>query len=232
MQEHPMRSKRTRSGFTLIELLIVVSVLAIIASMAVPNFMSSRERANEAAAISTLKNIHTSQAIFRSRMVADLNLDSQGEFGYLGELSGIKTVRKTNYSLKPALLTPSFGSIDSFGDATRSGYYFRLHLPSASGVGIPEVDTLKDQVDPKLAEHFFAVVAWPMIYGRSGQRTFFLNQRGEVMGTVDSRYSGKAGAPIANAAMQQGVTAGHIATNSMARVGSVAVDGNRWNLVN
>ena len=39
------------AGFTLIELMIVVAILAIIASMAIPNLLSARVNANESAAI-------------------------------------------------------------------------------------------------------------------------------------------------------------------------------------
>jgi prepilin-type N-terminal cleavage/methylation domain-containing protein len=45
------RSKKS-AGFTLIELLIVVAVIMVIAGIAVPNFIRSKMRANEAGAAS------------------------------------------------------------------------------------------------------------------------------------------------------------------------------------
>jgi type IV pilus assembly protein PilA len=53
-------------GFSLIELLIVVAIILIMAAIAVPNLLRSRMAANQAAAVSTLRNINNSQATFIS----------------------------------------------------------------------------------------------------------------------------------------------------------------------
>jgi prepilin-type N-terminal cleavage/methylation domain-containing protein len=50
---------RKQKGFSLIELLIVVAVILIIPAMAVPNFLRSRLRANEASAVASLRMINT-----------------------------------------------------------------------------------------------------------------------------------------------------------------------------
>ena len=55
---------KAKKGFSLIELLIVVAINLIIAAIAIPNLLRSKMSANEAAAVSVLRNIHNSQATY------------------------------------------------------------------------------------------------------------------------------------------------------------------------
>ena len=50
---------RTEEGFTLIELMVVVLIIAILIAIAIPTFLGARQRANNRAAQSSLRNALT-----------------------------------------------------------------------------------------------------------------------------------------------------------------------------
>ena len=56
-------------GFTLIELTIVITVISIIAAIALPSFLRSRMTANEGSAIGTMRTISAAQQRFQSAAV-------------------------------------------------------------------------------------------------------------------------------------------------------------------
>jgi prepilin-type N-terminal cleavage/methylation domain-containing protein len=60
------RKRRTKGqrGFSLIELLIVIAVILVIAAIAIPNFIRSRMRANEGAAVQNLRTITTANTVY------------------------------------------------------------------------------------------------------------------------------------------------------------------------
>jgi len=49
--------KRNRKGFTLVEIMIVVAIIAILAAIAIPNFMKSRKESQKNACIANMKQV-------------------------------------------------------------------------------------------------------------------------------------------------------------------------------
>ena len=73
-----------RGAFTLIELLIIIAVIALIAAMSIPIFLSARYKGYESDAIACLKSIYTAQEQYRMR---------NGKYGTLDELRDAKLIQ-------------------------------------------------------------------------------------------------------------------------------------------
>jgi type IV pilus assembly protein PilA len=59
--------RRRSSGFSLIEIMIVVAIILVIASIAIPKINAQRMQAHEMAAIRTIQAIHTAQTQYFSQ---------------------------------------------------------------------------------------------------------------------------------------------------------------------
>ncbi|MFH1552646.1 MAG: prepilin-type N-terminal cleavage/methylation domain-containing protein [Candidatus Omnitrophota bacterium] len=53
-----------KKGFTLVEIMIVVAIIALVAAIAIPNFMRARERAQTNICIANLKQINEAKSMW------------------------------------------------------------------------------------------------------------------------------------------------------------------------
>jgi type IV pilus assembly protein PilA len=123
---------RTERGFSLIELLIVVAVILIIAAIAIPSFLRSKMRANEASAVSSLRSITTAEVVYSTTY----NIGYSTSLNALGGNGG--TIGPTNAGLIDSVL--SAGS--------KSGYTFTYVALSSDANG--NILTYAANADPVL----------------------------------------------------------------------------------
>jgi type IV pilus assembly protein PilA len=144
-----------RKGFSLIELLIVVTIILIIAAIAIPNLMRSKIQANETAAVGALKALTESTLLYNN---------SYNGFPHqltdLGPTSGGTAPTSTSADLIDAVLA---GGI-------KSGYRFTY----APGAADPAGNVLS-----------YTITASPVQVGSTGQRSFFTDQSGTIRASAN-----------------------------------------------
>jgi type IV pilus assembly protein PilA len=141
-----------QKGFSLIELLIVVAIILIIASIAIPNFLRSKMASNEASAVSSLRTINTAEVAYFSTYT------NQGYSVDLASLGGAAPCAVATTAAACLVDNVLAGASVAPG---KTGYRF-TYVPGAGG-GV--VTT-------------YAVSGLPVTPGSTGQRGFFTDQTG------------------------------------------------------
>lgn len=75
--------QNNQKGFTLIELMIVIAIIGILSAIAIPNFLSYRQRGYDAQALSDAKNWYSACAA-NSTGTTDQTFTDQNVDGYQG----------------------------------------------------------------------------------------------------------------------------------------------------
>jgi len=114
------KMRKNSKGFSLIELLIVVAIILIIAAIAIPDLLKSRQAANQASAVGSLRTINTSEVAYSTTYTLGFSPS-------LLDLDGTLAVSNST----------SAGLIDSIlGGGIKSNYNF-IYVANAAAAAAP-----------------------------------------------------------------------------------------------
>ena len=141
--------------------------------------------------------------------------------------------------LDPPFLAPSFKNVvpdgQGHGVVERQGYYFKIFLAGPTNgevtAGVPEAPNGGARAGDianwgsSNCEIFWCAYAWPIQAGETGNRTFFINQEGDLLHRPQSAYTGLGMTPDFDAAYSESNMEAPLGVASM---GLKAVDGGVW----
>ena len=118
---------KNRNGFSLLELLIVVAIILIIATIAIPSLLRSRQAANESAAVANLRTINTAQVTYTS---SGTNFGSMAALIAAGLLDETFTGTKAGYRYTITVAGADY-TAEAIPISSNTGRYGYYSLPDA-----------------------------------------------------------------------------------------------------
>jgi prepilin-type N-terminal cleavage/methylation domain-containing protein len=110
---------KSRSGFTLVEIMIVVAIIALLASMAVPNFLRARKRSQATRILEDLRMLDSAQDEY-----AIENNKTSGMHPVIGDLKAYLKTGSVLYTTGADIFGDSYGpfTVDSIPKVPTSAY--------------------------------------------------------------------------------------------------------------
>ena len=132
---------KNEQGFSLVELLIVVAIIAIVAAIAIPSLLTSRQAANEAGAIQGCRTIGSAEIAFaatNNQQYTDVTTLVSGNFLDTRFNNAANAINGYTYASGDVLGTTM--------DGTPPGSFGFVATPSGAGMGRFSYGVGPDQV--------------------------------------------------------------------------------------